>query len=73
MENYPWTRLAGRPPEEGSKPMIDLERMRALPPFEVRLIVDDGNFGGRYQRDDSEMLEIWDVAVQETRSLLERW
>ncbi|HEY8288563.1 MAG TPA: creatininase family protein [Acetobacteraceae bacterium] len=73
MENYPWTRLAGRPPEEGSKPMIDLERMRALPPFEVRLMVDDGNFGGRYQRDDSEMLEIWDVAVQETRSLLERW
>ncbi|HXT78608.1 MAG TPA: creatininase family protein [Acetobacteraceae bacterium] len=73
MENFPWTRLPGKEPEEGTKPMIDVERMRTLPPFEVRLLIDDGNFGGRYQRDDSEMLEIWDVAVQETRALLERW
>jgi len=73
MENFPWTRLPSKEPEEGTKPMIDVERMRTLPPFEVRLLIDDGNFGGRYQRDDSEMLEIWDVAVQETRALLERW
>ena len=51
--------------------MVDTERLRTLPPFEVRTLIDDGNFGGRYQRDDSEMLEIWDVAVQETRALLE--
>ena len=38
----------------------------------MRTLIDDGNFGGRYQRDDSEMLEIWDVAVQETRALLEK-
>ena len=31
------------------------------------------NYGGRYQRDDGEMLEIWEVAVQETRALLESW
>jgi creatinine amidohydrolase len=73
MENYPWTRLAGRLPEDGAKPMVDVDRMRTLPPFEVRLLLDDGNFGGRYQRDDSEMLEIWEVAVQETRALLEQW
>jgi creatinine amidohydrolase len=73
MENYPWTRLAERVPEEGAKPMADIDRMRTLPPFEVRLLLEDGNFGGRYQRDDSEMLEIWDVAVQETRALLEAW
>jgi creatinine amidohydrolase len=73
MENFPWTRLSGREPEPGAKPMIDTDRMRTLPPFEVRLLLDDGNFGGRYQRDDSEMLEIWDVAVQETRALLEQW
>jgi creatinine amidohydrolase len=73
MENYPWTRLAGPLPEDGAKPMVDVDRMRTLPPFEVRLLLDDGNFGGRYQRDDSEMLEIWEVAVQETRALLEQW
>jgi creatinine amidohydrolase len=73
VENFPWTRLPGREPQEGEKPMIDLERLRSLPPFEVRLLLDDGNYGGRYQRDDSEMLEIWEVAVQETRALLEGW
>lgn len=73
MENYPWTRLPGRPPVEGAKPMVDTDRLRTLPPFEVRTLLEDGNFGGRYQRDDSEMLEIWDVAVQETRALLEQW
>ena len=49
------------------------DRLRTLPPFEVRTLIDDGNFGGRYQRDDAEMLEIWEVAVLETRALLEAW
>jgi creatinine amidohydrolase len=73
MENFPWTRLPNRDPVEGAKPMVDVDQLRALPPFEVRLMLDDGNFGGRYQRDDSEMLEIWQVAVLETRALLEEW
>jgi creatinine amidohydrolase len=73
MENFPWTRLANRAPQEGIKRMIDLDRVRMLPPFEVRTLIEDGNYGGRYQRDDSEMLEIWDVSVKETRALLENW
>jgi creatinine amidohydrolase len=73
MENFPWTRLPNRDPVAGAKPMVDVDQLRALPPFEVRLMLDDGNFGGRYQRDDSEMLEIWEVAVRETRSLLQEW
>jgi creatinine amidohydrolase len=73
MENFPWTRLPNRDPVEGAKPMVDVDQLRALPPFEVRLLLDDGNFGGRYQRDDSEMLDLWQVAVLETRSLLEEW
>ena len=44
--------------------MVDMDRLRMLPPFEVRMLIDDGNFGGRYQRDDAEMLEIWNVAVR---------
>jgi creatinine amidohydrolase len=73
MENFPWTRLPNRLPVEGAKPMVDVDRLRTLPPFEVRLLLDDGNFGGRYQRDDLDMLDIWDVAVRETRALLEQW
>ena len=73
MENYPWTRLPNAEAPTEPKPMIDTDLMRTLPPFEVRLMLDDGNFGGLYQRDDAEMLEIWDIAVRETRDLLETW
>lgn len=73
MENFPWTRLPDREPQEGAKSAVDIERLRALPPFEVRLLLDDGSYAGRYQRDDSEMLDLWDVAVQETRALMENW
>lgn len=73
MENFPWTRLAGNERAEGKKPMVDTDRMRTMAPFEVRILLEDGNFGGRYQRDDGEMLEIWGVAVAETRALLENW
>jgi creatinine amidohydrolase len=30
----------------------------------------DGNFGGRYQRSDDEMIKIWRAGVDETRELL---
>lgn len=73
MENFPWTRLPNSEPTHGAKAPIDVDRMRTLPPFEVRLMLDDGNFGGLYQREDSDMLAIWDVAVRETRALLEAW
>ena len=73
VENFPWTRLPNRPPAEGAKAMVDVDRMRTLPPFEARLLLEDGSFGGRRQRDDLDMLEIWDVAVRETRALLEQW
>lgn len=73
MENFPWTRLPNREPREDAKPMVDTDKLRALPPFEVRLMLDDGNFGGRYQRDDADMLEVWEVAVRETRDVLQDW
>nr|WP_294503474.1 creatininase family protein [uncultured Rhodopila sp.] len=73
VDNYPWTRLADRPPQEGKKAEVDADRLHTLPPFEVRLLLEDGSAGGRYQRDDAEMLELWNVAVRETRALLEDW
>jgi creatinine amidohydrolase len=71
MENFPWTRLAGVTLPTQQKPMIDLARMRLMSPQAVRDYLGDGNFGGYYQRPDEDMQAIWDVAVKETRELLE--
>ncbi len=72
QENFPWTRLPTTP-ADGDKEMVDTDRLRTLPPFEVRAMVEDGNYGGRTQRSDNEMLAIWAVAVEETRALMENW
>jgi creatinine amidohydrolase len=71
MENFPWTRLAGETLPSQQKPMIDLARMRVMGPDAVKAYLGDGNFGGYYERPDEEMQAIWDVAVKETRALLE--
>ncbi|WP_337268513.1 creatininase family protein [Oryzifoliimicrobium ureilyticus] len=71
MENFPWTRLADVVLPTQQKPMVDLAYMRALSPDKVKALLGDGNFGGYYQRSDEEMQAIWDVAVEETRALLE--
>jgi creatinine amidohydrolase len=71
MENFPWTRLAGVAMPDEQKPMTDLTRLRLLGPAEVRDQIGDGNYGGRYQRPDEDMLAIWDVAIAETRALIE--
>ncbi|HET7226676.1 MAG TPA: creatininase family protein [Candidatus Eisenbacteria bacterium] len=72
MENFPWTRLPGVASPEDVKPMTDLDRLRLLDPAGVRATLGDGNFGGRFQRPDEEMAEIWRTGVEETRELLER-
>ena len=72
MENFPWTRLPGVASPEHVKPMTDLDRLRLLDPAGVRATLGDGNFGGRFQRPDDEMAEIWRTGVEETRELLER-
>ena len=71
MENFPWTRLAGVKQPTQQKPMIDLARMRLMSPKAVRDYLGDGNFGGYYERPDEDMQAIWDIAVAETRALLE--
>lgn len=71
MENFPWTRLPGIDQPAEQKPMVDFQYMRLLAPAALRKYLGDGNFGGLYQRSDSEMHSIWQVAVNETRVLLE--
>ena len=70
MENFPWTRLPSTP-ADGVKDMVDTDLLKTLPPFESRNLLEDGNFGGRTQRSDNEMLAIWNIAVEETRAMLE--
>jgi creatinine amidohydrolase len=73
MENFPWTRLPNLQLPDMQKPMIDVERMRARDPQAIRNYLGDGNFGGCYQKSDEDMLEIWAVAVAETREQIESW
>ena len=70
MENFPWTRLANVVMPLEQKPAIELETVRQLDPKALRTYLKDGNWGGVYQRDDEEMLKIWNVGVNETRELL---
>jgi len=71
MENFPWTRLAHAPAPEGQKPGVDMALMKASTPDQVRTILDDGSFGGLWQRPDEDMLAIWETGVAETRGILE--
>ena len=71
MENFPWTRLEGVELPE-AKPLVPAAELRALGPAGVRELLGDGSYGGRYQRPDGEMLELWRTGVEETRELLEQ-
>jgi len=71
MENFPITRLSHAPAPDGSKPMINFNHLRQWTPQELRDNLGDGNYGGAYQKPDAQMQELWDVAVKETRELLE--
>ena len=71
MENFPWTRLPGTVLPSQQKPMIDSDRMSALNPSALRDYLGDGNFGGYYERPDAEMHVIWDIAVAETRAVMQ--
>lgn len=72
MENFPWTRLAGVALPGERKPMVDLDRVRLCDPASLRALLGDGNYGGYHQRPDADMEALWEVAVDETREMLER-
>ncbi len=73
LENFPWTRLAGVAMPAEQKPMPAASQVR-LTGQALRDHIGDGNFGGYYQRDDAELLAMWQVAVAETRALIaEGW
>jgi creatinine amidohydrolase len=71
-ENFPWTRLANVSMPIGEKPIVDYDTLRGSGPARVRELLEDGSFGGQYQKSDDEMEALWAVGVQETRKELER-
>ena len=71
MENFPWTRLPSVPQPPHAKPPVDLARLRALAPDGARSLLGDGNFGGRYERPDADVLAVWQAGVAETREAIE--
>ena len=70
MENFPWTRLEGVTMPEGAKPPFNAALYQAANPGRKREILGDGNFLGRYQRSDNEMMSLWQVGVEETRAVM---
>ncbi|MCD1620357.1 creatininase family protein [Salipiger marinus] len=71
MENFPWTRLPGRPVPQEQKPFVPFDKLRDRNAAGVRALIGDGNYGGVYQKPDEDMARIWEVAVAETRAQLE--
>jgi creatinine amidohydrolase len=71
MENFPWTRTGDPRQPATSKPCIDYAALARVGAAGKRELLGDGNYHGLYQRPDEDMLAIWDVAVKETRDLLE--
>ncbi len=71
FENFPWTRLAGVVMPDEQKIMPSRKGKARLVGEELRSVYGDGSYGGLYQRPDEEMLAIWQVAVEETRTLID--
>ena len=71
MENFPWTRLPNMPPDTRRKEMVDMQALRVRSPAAVRTLIGDGVYGGDYEKPDATMLALWEVAVAETRKVME--
>ncbi|EUB96382.1 Creatininase [Rhizobium sp. CF080] len=71
MENFPWTRTSDQRQPTTQKPKVDFAGLARVDAARKRALLGDGNYQGLYQRPDEDMLAIWDVAVAETRDLLE--
>lgn len=71
MENFPWTRLQGVAQPQEAQERVDFDGLSRVDAGRKRERLGEGNYHGLYERPDADMLAIWDVAVAETRALLE--
>jgi creatinine amidohydrolase len=70
LENFPWTRLEGVAQPREAKPMVDVAGFRESDAADVRTLLGDGSFGGRYERPDEDVLRVWQAGVEEVREAL---
>jgi len=70
LESFEWTRLDGADPPAESKPMVDLDALRAAGPARVREMLGDGSYGGRYRRSAADEEAVWRAGVEEVRAVL---
>jgi creatinine amidohydrolase len=71
MENFPWTRLEGVTQPATAKPQVDYGALARVGSVAKRALLGEGNYHGLFQRPDADMHALWQVAVDETRELLE--
>jgi creatinine amidohydrolase len=71
MEGFPWTRVSTVTAPKGHKASVDLTGREKLSAEAFRERLGDGSFGGYYERDDAELLAVWELGVRETRELLQ--
>ncbi len=71
MENFPWTRLPNAPVPAEAKPRLDYPAVERVDAVRKRERMGEGNYHGLFQRPDSDMLALWEVAVEETRAQIE--
>jgi creatinine amidohydrolase len=71
MENFRFTRLAGVKQPQTAHAPIDAAHLKLLNPQQTRDYLGDGNFAGVYEKPDAVMEELWQVAVDETRALID--
>ena len=71
MENFRSTRVTGVVQPSGSATPVDYAKLKLLNPAETRAYLGDGNFAGVYEKPDAVMDALWQVAVEETRELIE--
>lgn len=71
MEGLPWTVVEGASPPAAPKPPVDVRRTALMDPVALRAAVGDGNFGGPYTAAPADLQALWDLAVDETRAVIE--
>ena len=69
-ENFPFARVEGVEIPSGSKPPVDLRKLKTAQPARVRELLGDGVGGGAYQRGEEETERVWEAAVALLRERL---
>jgi creatinine amidohydrolase len=71
LESHRWTRIPGIEPPVAEKPVIDPALVREDDPEGNRRLLEDGSYGGIYQKPDEEMHRLWTAAVAGVQHALE--